>query len=116
MSSSAKRTAVSGRRQRHPACPDHTEKAKLWRLLDAERWCKHRTTRFVRDVLDRRRERLVSRAPPAHYFAVGKIARDQVEDYARRKGWTSPKPSAGLRLIWATSRAEMEDTGGHRRR
>ena len=26
--------------------------------------------------------------PAAHYFAVGKIARDQVEDYARRKGWT----------------------------
>ena len=35
--------------------------------------------------------------PESHYFGVGKIERDQVEDYARRKGWTVGKPSAGWR-------------------
>ena len=34
------------------------------------------------------RKRIVSRPPDARYFGVGKIERDQVEDYARRKGWT----------------------------
>jgi 5-methyltetrahydrofolate--homocysteine methyltransferase len=54
----------------YPACPDHTEKDILWELIDP-----------------------VSNAgifyfahPEARYFGTGKIARDQVEDYAARKG------------------------------
>lgn len=72
----------------YPACPDHTEKAKLWRLLDAER----RAGIVLTDSFAMYPTAAVSgwylAHPAAHYFAVGKIARDQVEDYARRKGWT----------------------------
>ena len=35
--------------------------------------------------------------PEAHYFGVAKVERDQVEDYAARKGMSSPRPSAGSR-------------------
>ncbi|MGE0581268.1 MAG: methionine synthase [Steroidobacteraceae bacterium] len=72
----------------YPACPDHTEKAKLWRLLDAER----RAGIVLTDSFAMYPTAAVSgwylAHPAAHYFPVGKIARDQVEDYARRKGWT----------------------------
>ena len=45
--------------------------------------------------------------PQSHYFAVGKIDRDQVEDYARRKGWDAARlRSAGSLRCWPTSRAE----------
>jgi 5-methyltetrahydrofolate--homocysteine methyltransferase len=82
----------------YPACPDHTEKAKLWQLLDVER----RTGIRLTDSFAMYPTAAVSgwylAHPDAHYFAVGKIARDQVEDYARRKGisleqaekWLSP--------------------------
>jgi len=82
----------------YPACPDHTEKAKLWQLLDAER----RTGIRLTDSFAMYPTAAVSgwylAHPDAHYFAVGKIARDQVQDYARRKGipveqaekWLSP--------------------------
>jgi 5-methyltetrahydrofolate--homocysteine methyltransferase len=70
----------------YPACPDHTEKAKLWQLLDVER----RTGIRLTDSFAMYPTAAVSGwylgHPEAHYFAVGKIARDQVEDYARRKG------------------------------
>ncbi|HTX06855.1 MAG TPA: methionine synthase [Steroidobacteraceae bacterium] len=72
----------------YPACPDHTEKAKLWQLLDVER----RTGIRLTDSYAMYPTAAVSgwylAHPEAHYFAVGKIARDQVEDYARRKGMT----------------------------
>jgi 5-methyltetrahydrofolate--homocysteine methyltransferase len=72
----------------YPACPDHTEKAKLWQLLDVER----RTGIRLTDSFAMYPTAAVSGwylgHPEAHYFAVGKIARDQVEDYARRKGMT----------------------------
>ena len=82
----------------YPACPDHTEKAKLWQLLDVER----RTGIRLTDSFAMYPTAAVSgwylAHPEAHYFALGKIARDQVEDYARRKGipleqaekWLSP--------------------------
>jgi 5-methyltetrahydrofolate--homocysteine methyltransferase len=70
----------------YPACPDHTEKAKLWQLLDVER----RTGIRLTDSFAMYPTAAVSGwylgHPEAHYFAVGKIARDQVADYARRNG------------------------------
>ncbi len=70
----------------YPACPDHTEKAKIWRLLDVER----RTGIRLTDSFAMYPTAAVSgwylAHPEAHYFALGKIGRDQVEDYARRKG------------------------------
>ena len=41
--------------------------------------------------------------PQSQYFVVGQIGRDQVEDYAKRKGWTWPRPSAGSRRTSATA-------------
>ena len=71
----------------YPACPDHTEKATLWRLLEVEQRSRHRAHRVATRCI---RPRAVSgwyfSHPEARYFAVGRIDRDQVEDYARRKG------------------------------
>ena len=72
----------------YPACPDHTEKAKLWRLLDAERRAGIRLTESFAMYPTAAVSGWYLAHPAAHYFPVGKIARDQVEDYARRKGWT----------------------------
>ncbi|MEZ5533305.1 MAG: methionine synthase [Steroidobacteraceae bacterium] len=72
----------------YPACPDHTEKAKLWRLLDAERRAGIVLTESFAMYPTAAVSGWYFAHPAAHYFALGKIARDQVEDYARRKGWT----------------------------
>jgi 5-methyltetrahydrofolate--homocysteine methyltransferase len=72
----------------YPACPDHTEKAKLWRLLDVERRVGIRLTDSFAMYPTAAVSGWYLAHPQAHYFALGKIARDQVEDYARRKGMT----------------------------
>ena len=41
--------------------------------------------------------------PQSQYFVVGRIGRDQVEDYAERKGWTVARPSGGCRRTSATA-------------
>jgi 5-methyltetrahydrofolate--homocysteine methyltransferase len=70
----------------YPACPDHTEKAKLWRLLDVERNTGIRLTESFAMYPTAAVSGWYIAHPESHYFAVGKIDRDQVEDYARRKG------------------------------
>jgi 5-methyltetrahydrofolate--homocysteine methyltransferase len=72
----------------YPACPDHTEKAKLWRLLDVERNAGIRLTESYAMYPTAAVSGWYLGHPQARYFALGKIDRDQVEDYARRKGWT----------------------------
>ncbi|HTL20053.1 MAG TPA: methionine synthase [Steroidobacteraceae bacterium] len=72
----------------YPACPDHTEKEKLWRLLDAERNAGIRLTESYAMYPTAAVSGWYIGHPQAHYFVLGKIDRDQVEDYARRKGWT----------------------------
>ena len=71
----------------YPAQPDHTEKGTLFRLLDAERIGVKLTESFAMwpgaAVCG-----LYFSHPQSHYFGVGKIERDQVEDYAKRKGWS----------------------------
>ena len=71
----------------YPAQPDHTEKATLFELIDGERIGVKLTESFAMwpgaSVSG-----LYFAHPEAHYFGVGKIERDQVEDYARRKGWS----------------------------
>ncbi|USQ76830.1 methionine synthase [Ornithinimicrobium cryptoxanthini] len=71
----------------YPAQPDHTEKRTLFRLLGAAEiglelteHCAMTPTSAVSG--------LYLGHPESVYFAVGKVARDQVEDYAARKGWT----------------------------
>ena len=72
----------------YPACPDHTEKATLWRLLDVERNAGITLTESFAMYPTAAVSGWYLGHPESHYFAVGKIARDQVEDYARRKGLT----------------------------
>jgi 5-methyltetrahydrofolate--homocysteine methyltransferase len=69
----------------YPACPDHTEKAKLWQLLDAENRVGIRLTESFAMYPTAAVSGWYIGHPEAHYFGVGKIDRDQVEDYARRK-------------------------------
>jgi 5-methyltetrahydrofolate--homocysteine methyltransferase len=72
----------------YPACPDHTEKRTLFELLDVER----KTGIALTESFAMTPTAAVSGwyfwHPEARYFGVGKIGRDQVEDYARRKGMT----------------------------
>jgi 5-methyltetrahydrofolate--homocysteine methyltransferase len=72
----------------YPSCPDHTEKAKLWRLLDVERRIGIRLTDSFAMYPTAAVSGWYLAHPQAHYFPLGKIGRDQVEDYARRKGLT----------------------------
>ncbi|MFN8120503.1 MAG: methionine synthase [Micropruina glycogenica] len=72
----------------YPACPDHTEKQTLWKLLDVEA----RTGIQLTDSMAMWPGAAVSgwyfSHPDSRYFVVGRLGRDQVESYAQRKGWT----------------------------
>jgi len=70
----------------YPACPDHTEKALLWELLDAENATGVSLTESYAMLPTASVSGLYFSHPDAKYFSVGKISRDQVESYARRKG------------------------------
>ncbi|MBE1548735.1 5-methyltetrahydrofolate--homocysteine methyltransferase [Mycobacterium sp. OAS707] len=72
----------------YPACPEHTEKATLWELMDVQK----RTGIELTESMAMWPGAAVSgwyfSHPQSQYFVVGRIAQDQVADYARRKGWT----------------------------
>jgi 5-methyltetrahydrofolate--homocysteine methyltransferase len=70
----------------YPACPDHTAKGALFRLLDAERNADMRLTESYAMWPPAAVSGFYLSHPESAYFAVGKIGRDQVEDYARRSG------------------------------
>jgi len=70
----------------YPACPDHTEKDLLWELLDAERNTGIWLTESKAMVPTAAVSGLYFSHPDSRYFAVGKINKDQVIDYAERKG------------------------------
>ena len=72
----------------YPACPDHTEKAGLWRLLDPDRRAGIRLTESFAMTPTAAVSGFYFSHPKAHYFGVGKIDRDQVASYAQRKGMT----------------------------
>jgi 5-methyltetrahydrofolate--homocysteine methyltransferase len=69
----------------YPACPDHSEKGKLVELLGADRIGLELTETFAM-VPAASVSGIYLGHPKARYFAVGRVGRDQVEDYARRKG------------------------------
>jgi 5-methyltetrahydrofolate--homocysteine methyltransferase len=69
----------------YPACPDHSEKGTLLALLDAERAGIGCTESFA-TTPPPSVSGLYFAHPQARYFSVGRIGRDQVEDYAARKG------------------------------
>ena len=70
----------------YPAQPDHTEKATLFRLLEAERRVGVTLTESYAMWPGSSVSGLYIAHPDAHYFGVAKVERDQVEDYAARKG------------------------------
>jgi 5-methyltetrahydrofolate--homocysteine methyltransferase len=72
----------------YPAQPDHTEKDTLFRLLDAERSIGVTLTESRAMWPGSSVSGLYLSHPDSAYFGVGRIERDQVEDYARRKGWS----------------------------
>jgi 5-methyltetrahydrofolate--homocysteine methyltransferase len=69
----------------YPACPDHTEKAALWELLDAERQVGVSLTESMAMWPAASVSGFYFAHPASHYFGVGNLARDQIEDYALRK-------------------------------
>jgi 5-methyltetrahydrofolate--homocysteine methyltransferase len=73
----------------YPAQPDHTEKATLFRLLGAEGRTGVKLTESYAMWPGSSVAGLYLSHPQAHYFGVAKVERDQVEDYARRKGMTT---------------------------
>ncbi len=72
----------------YPACPDHTEKRELFRLLQAEKEAGITLTESLAMYPAASVSGWYFAHPEARYFGVGKLGRDQVEDYARRKGMT----------------------------
>ena len=70
----------------YPAQPDHTEKATLFALLEAERRIGVKLTESFAMWPGSSVSGLYLAHPEAHYFGVAKVERDQVEDYAERKG------------------------------
>ncbi|HKT53392.1 MAG TPA: methionine synthase [Caulobacteraceae bacterium] len=71
----------------YPAQPDHTEKTTLFELLDANAATGVELTESFAMTPPASVSGLYFAHPDAHYFGVGRIDRDQVLDYARRKGW-----------------------------
>jgi 5-methyltetrahydrofolate--homocysteine methyltransferase len=70
----------------YPACPDHTEKGTIWRLLDVETKTGIKLTESFAMWPGSSVSGLYFAHPEARYFSLGKIDRDQVTDYAKRKG------------------------------
>ncbi|THD79859.1 MAG: methionine synthase [Phenylobacterium sp.] len=71
----------------YPAQPDHTEKTVLFQLLDATAATGIALTESLAMTPPSSVSGLYFAHPEAHYFGVGRIEKDQVADYARRKGW-----------------------------
>ena len=82
----------------YPAQPDHTEKRTIFRLLDAERQTGIHLTESMAMVPGASVSGLYFAHPDAHYFGLGRIGRDQLMDYARRKGWSLAEAERWLAL------------------
>jgi 5-methyltetrahydrofolate--homocysteine methyltransferase len=72
----------------YPAQPDHTEKVTIFNILEAEKNAGIHLTESLAMVPTAAVSGLYLSHPQSHYFGLGKIQKDQVEDYAKRKGMT----------------------------
>ncbi|HSS97766.1 MAG TPA: vitamin B12 dependent-methionine synthase activation domain-containing protein, partial [Terriglobales bacterium] len=72
----------------YPSCPDHTEKGTLWRLLDVQKNTGMEITESFAMWPGSSVSGLYFAHPQSRYFDLGKIDRDQVDDYHKRKGMT----------------------------
>ena len=80
----------------YPSQPDHTEKATMWRLMQIAERTGIALTESLAMVPAAAVSALVFAAPESSYFAVGKLAKDQVEDYAARKAVGVPEAEKWL--------------------
>ena len=71
----------------YPACPDHTEKGLLWELLEPETRIDLKLTESYAMWPAAAVSGWYFSHPDTRYFGTGKLQKDQVEDYAKRKGW-----------------------------
>ena len=83
----------------YPACPDHTEKLILWDLLDAEKQIGSSLTENMAMNPPSSVSGLYFAHPLSRYFNVGPISKDQVDDYAERKGKTDAEIEKWLSQI-----------------
>jgi 5-methyltetrahydrofolate--homocysteine methyltransferase len=72
----------------YPACPDHTEKATLWALLDPPKNAGIELTESFAMYPTSAVSGWYFSHPESQYFIVGRLTKEQVEDYAKRKKWT----------------------------
>jgi 5-methyltetrahydrofolate--homocysteine methyltransferase len=93
----------------YPAQPDHTEKATLFSLLEAERRIGVALTESYAMWPGASVSGLYLAHPDAHYFGVAKIERDQVEDYARRKGMSINEVERWLAPVLNYDPASLEE-------
>jgi 5-methyltetrahydrofolate--homocysteine methyltransferase len=91
----------------YPACPDHSEKPKLFALLGAEDAGLALTETYAMTPAASVSGIYLAH-PEARYFSVGRVARDQVEDYAARKGVSLAEAEGSLRPNLAYEPAEDE--------
>jgi 5-methyltetrahydrofolate--homocysteine methyltransferase len=80
----------------YPACPEHTEKQTLWDLLDVKTNTGIELTESMAMWPGASVCGVYFSHPQSQYFVVGRLGRDQVEDYARRKGWTTAEAEKWL--------------------
>jgi 5-methyltetrahydrofolate--homocysteine methyltransferase len=73
----------------YPACPEHTEKRTLWQLLDVEKYTGMQLTESCAMYPASSVSGWYFSHPQSRYFGLGQIGKDQVEDYARRKGMSA---------------------------
>ncbi|WP_044303042.1 methionine synthase [Rhodopirellula sallentina] len=71
----------------YPACPDHTEKRTLFDLLDAENTTGVSLTESFAMTPGAAVSGLYFAHPESRYFSVDRVTKDQIESYAKRKGW-----------------------------
>ncbi|MDF1602445.1 methionine synthase [Nocardioides sp. YIM 152315] len=80
----------------YPACPEHTEKQTLWRLLDVQASTGIELTESMAMWPGAAVSGWYFSHPQSQYFVVGRLAPDQVADYAERKGWSLPEAERWL--------------------
>ncbi len=88
----------------YPACPDHTEKGPLFQLLNAQENSGIIVTESFAMVPTAAVSGFYFSHPDSTFFAVGKIGKDQVEDYAQRKGWELEETESWLAPVLAYER------------
>ena len=80
----------------YPACPDHTEKRTLFALLDATRSAGIELTEGMAMYPAASVSGWYFAHPRSQYFVVGRLSKEQVEDYAKRKGWSAAEAERWL--------------------